>query len=143
MANEISVRSSLQIKNGNLTYLGQPTAFTANMVGTKGPTPGYVSATAAGVSVSLAALSILGGMCRIMNDDIAGTILEYGIYDTVTHKFYPLGEALAGETYILRLSRYLGAEFGTSPGTHTTGTTSLYVKGIGQAVNCLVEAFDA
>lgn len=140
MAQEIRVTSALSIKNGNLFYISQPGAFIANMAGTKGPTPGSVTVTTDGVDVSLAQLTALGGMCRVMNVDLTNKI-QIGPKDTGTGKFYPFMDLLPGETYTIRLSDFLGKD---EPGTGTFGGTgTFHAKSRNASCVLLVEAFDA
>jgi hypothetical protein len=141
MANEISVTSSLQINNGNLQYTSRPSAFRANMNGANGPVPGAVVASTSGTNVSFAPL-VKPGMCRIQNLDSTNYI-EWGLWDSGASKFYPLGEMFPGETYIIRLSRFLGYEQGPGTGTGTSGHgVSLRLKGVGGPCNAVVEAFE-
>lgn len=140
MANEAVINSTLQINKGNLSYLGRPTSFTATVTGTKGPTPGAISATLAGTQVDLSELT-QPGLCRIMNLD-ATNFVEYGIWDTENSVFFPLGELLPGESYVLRLSRNIQEEY-TGTGTGTTAPTNkLMFKANTAACVVLVEAFE-
>lgn len=146
MSSEVSVVCSLNIRgndtakaNINLNYQNQPTAFRADMTGGRGPTPGNVLVAVGGTDVSLAALSNFGGWCRIMNLDATNWV-DYGIYDSAGTEYFPLGELLAGEQVILRLSRKLGQEY-TGTGTGMGGTT-LHFRANTAACNVIVEAFD-
>ena len=137
MANEATVRSSLQIKVGNLTYQSQPTAFLADVSSANGPTPGVVAATTTGVNVSLSALTT-PGLCRVMNLDSTNYVI-LGVYDGAS--FFPLMELLPGESYVFRLYRNFGDEF---VGTGTpSDVNTLRVMGVGGTCNVLVEAFEA
>ena len=139
MADEAQVRSSLQIVEGKVDYRSQPTVFLANVAaGTKGPTPGALTATVAGIDVSLTELTT-PGLCRIMNLD--GTnFVEVGIWDGST--FYPLMDLLAGETFVIRLSAALGQEFGTGTGTTGGPVNTLRIKADTASCDVLVEAFE-
>ena len=134
MSNEAQIRSSLQISKGNLRYNSQPTAFRADVTGTNGPTPGAIAVATAGTNVDLSALTT-PGLCRLMNLD-ATNYVTWGIYDGVY--FFPLGEILPGETYVIRLSRILGSE---SPGTATGNRLRLVANTA--ACKVAVEAFEA
>lgn len=112
MANEARIHSSLQINKGNLKPRSSPTVFTATVTGTNGPTPGAIAVSTSGVNVDFSALTT-PGFCRIANLD-ATNYVTWGIYDGVY--FFPMGEILPGEFYVIRLSRSLGGE---SPGTGT------------------------
>ncbi len=134
MSNEARVQSSLQIKKGSLTYQSQPQAFNATVTGTNGPTPGAVTVTTVGTNVSLAQLTAMGGLCRLMNLD-ATNYVEYGVWNGAT--FFPLGELLPGETFVLRLSRNL--QYGASG---TAVTDSLRFRANTASVIVLCEIFD-
>ncbi len=138
MASEASIRTSLQIKSGKLEYRSQPTAFLADVSGSKGPTPGAIAATIAGVDVDLSELTV-NGLCRIMNLDDTNFI-EVGVWDGVS--FYPMMDLLAGESFVFRLSADLGKEFGTGTGTTGTDVNTLRIKADTASCDVLVEAFE-
>jgi hypothetical protein len=142
MANEARIQSSLQIRTGSIDYRSTPTAFSADVSGTMGPTPGAFAVSEAGTDVDLSQLDT-PGLAKITN--IGATDIEFGVYDPSigVHEFIPCLEWLAGETYVVRLSRFLGQEFGTGTGTAETGSNStLRVKSIGGAGKLQVEAFE-
>lgn len=143
MANEAIVSSSLTIRKGSLDYRSQPSQFTATVSGTIGPTPGAITVNASGgVSVDLSQLTT-PSLCRIQNLDTSN-VIDVGVWDPETTKFYPLLELLPGESFALRLSRNLGEESGGS-GTGTSGATTNRLRlrsNIGSCV-ALVEAFEA
>lgn len=151
MADEAQIRSSMEIKKGKIDYRSLPSAFLANVTGTKGPTPGAVTVTVFGTAIDLSELTT-PGLCRIMNID-ATNYVEYGIRDPETETFYPFGEILPGESYILRLSRNLAFEYygtgtgtgtGTGPDTGDVGaeTNVLWFRANTASVNVVVEAFE-
>lgn len=145
MSGEAQIRSSLQItkKTGaveQINYQGKPTSFNADVAGTKGPVPGAVTATVAGTDVDFSQLTT-PTLCRLQNQD-ATNFVEYGVWDPEGNTFYPLGELLPGETYVLRLSRNLQQEFGTGTGTTGAETNRLRLKADTASVNVLVEAFE-
>lgn len=141
MASEATIRTSLQIRKGNLTYQSQPTAFIADVAGTKGPVPGAISVSVPGIDVDLSELTT-PGLCRIQNLDSTNYV-TYGKYDTDSNRFHPLGEILPGETYVLRLSRYLNDEFiGTGTGTPAGSNSRLHLKADTASCNVLIEAFE-
>ena len=140
MADEASIRASLQIISGKLEYRSQPTVFTADVAGAKGPVPGALAASTAGTDVDFGELTT-PNLCRIMNLD-ATNFIEYGIWDPEGSTFYPLGELLAGEFTVLRLSRNLQEEYGTGTGTTGANTNRLRLKADTAACNVLVEAFE-
>ncbi len=141
MANEIQVRASLQIKKDNLDYSSKPTSFKADMTGSKGPSPGALTATVDGIDVDFSELTT-PGMCRIQNLD-PDNFVEYGIWDPEGSTFYPLGELLPGESYPLRLSRNLQEEFMTGTGTTGADTNRLRIKADTASCDVVVEAFEA
>jgi hypothetical protein len=141
MANEASIRSSLQIRKGNLNYQGQPTAFLGNVTGTKGPLPGAVSVPPGGINVDLSGLT-KPGYCRLQNLDAVATV-DYGIWDATSSTFFPVGEIQPGETYIIRFSRHLMEEyFGTGTGVLDPSDRFRLRSSVGTVV-VVVEAFEA
>lgn len=140
MANEATIRASLQIRKGNLTYQSQPSSFTANMGTAKGPAPGAITIPIAGVEINVSEFTT-PGLCRLMNLD-EDNFVEYGIFDTEADVFFPLGELLPGETYILRFSRNLKEEYaGTGTGT-SAPTNKLWFKANTAPCVVLVEIFE-
>lgn len=140
MANEATVRVSLTVRKGNVFYQSRPEAFLADVSVGKGPSPGVVTCNAGGTIVSLSELA-QPGLCRLSNQSASGYI-EYGVWDPETSVFYPFGEILPGESYVVRLSRNFGVEYaGTGTGT-TADTNRLFVKGVDGATVVLVECFD-
>lgn len=141
MANEATIRNSLQIVKGELNYQSKPTSFLADVSmasGVKGPTPGNILAALAGTDVDLSALGT-PGLCRIQNLD-ATNYVTYGIWNGVD--LYPLGELLAGEVTIFRLARDIEEEYGTGTGTTGTAINKLRFRANTAACNVLVEAFE-
>ncbi len=144
MSNEIRVQISLQIRdtNSSLFYQSQPSAFLADRTGTRGPTPASIVVTVAGVTVSLAQLTALGGMCWMQNLDLTNYV-EYGVYDPDTTEFYPFGELLPGEVNLVRLSRFLGEEMGAGTGSGTSGSGVLFqMRAVGGSCVVRCDAFD-
>lgn len=148
MSGEAKIHVSLQITKadaaGNVNYRSYPTQFDADVDGALGPTPGAILASIYGTDVDLSQLTV-PGICRLSNQD-SDNFVTYGIYDPEADKFYPLGELLPGEFYILRLSRDLGWEStGSGTGTGTTGpqTNRLRVQADTAACAVLIEAFEA
>lgn len=140
MANEARLQVSLQIRNGTQNYQSRPSAFAADVSSPGGPSPGQITATEEGTDVDLSELTT-PGLCRIMNLD-ATNYVEYGIREPATLSFYPLGELLPGESFVLRLSRNLGEEYvGTGTGT-SASTNFLHFKANGDSCRVLVEAFE-
>ena len=141
MANEASIRVSLTIRKDNLFYQSQPSFFQADITGTaKGPVPGAMAVPTTGKIVDFGELTI-PGLCKLHNLDETNYV-EYGIYDPQIDVFYPLGEIMAGEVYVIRLSRNLLEEY-TGTGTGTTAATNKFMlKAQGASCNCVIEAFE-
>lgn len=142
MASEIQVRVGLGIRKDNLQYQSQPQAFNADMVTStpKGPVPGAFSVSVDGTACDLSQLTT-PGFAKIQNLDSTNYV-EYGIRDVSSNLFYPLGELLPGEVYVLRFSRNLLEEY-DSPGTGTTGPVNqLWFKANTAACVVTVEAFE-
>lgn len=139
MSNEIQVRASLQIKNGNQQVQTQPTAFYANQSRVGGPDPGGITVPTTGTDVSFAALT-QPGMCRISNLDAVSTLIvgiKFGSF------FYPLMDVLPGEFYVLRLSQFLGKEvFGTGTGVASSSAT-LHALATPASLRANFEAYEA
>ena len=147
MSGEATLQISLQINKadatGNVNYRSYPTQFNADVDGALGPTPGAFVVSIYGTDADLSELSV-PGLCRLTNQDPTNFI-TYGIYDPEADKFYPLGELLAGEFYVLRLSRELGWEFaGAGTGTGTTGPYTNTLRFVADTASCnvLMEAFE-
>lgn len=133
MANTVTISTQLKIvdANGNAIYQSLPTSFTGTQTATNGPSPGMVTATTSGVTVSLAQLST-AAYGRIRNTDPTNFV-TVGLYDGTT--FRPFCELLPGESYPLRLSRTLL--------TANAGADVLRVKADTNSCNVLFEIFDA
>lgn len=143
MANEIRIQLSMRIAKGNLLYQPPAITFTANLAGTKGPTPGSLTITTDGVDIPLSELNTMGGIARIVNID-PDNFITVGIKDMTTEAFYPLVELLPGEGYPLRLSRFLGDELGTGSGSGTVGSNSvLHAKADTADCDAIFDIFDA
>lgn len=104
MADEARVQVSVQVNdtNTNKSYQSDNTAYNEDITTPTGPSPGTVSATTAGVSVTFTGLST-PGLCVLKNMD--GTnYVEYGIWDGVT--FHELGELPPdNKPQVIKLSR--------------------------------------
>jgi len=144
MAREASVRIGLNIRklSGSITLMDEniSAGFTADVDGTKGPTPGALTIPTGGKAVSFEELST-PSLCVLKNSD-ATNYVSYGIYDPQTDVYYPLGELLPGESYVLRLSRDLQEEYvGTGTGT-TAANNQFFMKADGADVEVTVKAFE-
>ena len=139
MSNEATIQYSLTILNGNLRYQPASITFRATVTGTKGPVPGAISVTTAGVDVDFSEL-VQPALCKFTNLD-STNFVSYGIWDGTS--FYPLGELLPGESYPLRLSRDLGEEFGTGTGTTGAAINKLRFKANTATCDVSIEAFES
>ena len=140
MSNEAQIRSSLSIVSDNLTYRSQPTAYNADVAGSKGPVPGAIAVSTVGTDVDFSELTT-PALCKIQNLDDTNFV-EYGIWDPEGSTFYPLGELLPGEFSVLRLSRNLQQEFGTGTGTTGADTNRLRFRADTATLQVSVEAFE-
>ena len=141
MANEATVRVFLQVNNGNQQYRAPAEAFHADMTGDQGPTPGsFLAATAPGTDVDLSHVGIPGGLVKVKNIDTVNFV-SYGPFDPDTGVFYFWGELRPGESFVWRMSRFLGGE---EVGTGTSGSDKTF-RFVANAQPCqvLVEAFSA
>lgn len=138
MTDEITIRQSMEILNGNTKYRAYPTDFKTDMAGTKGPSPGAVTVTPAGTDIDLTELASTG-WCRIYNQD-ATNYVTFGIRDE--GRFYPIQDVQPGEFQIVELSRFLGSVFDTGTGTATIDTVQWCVKAHDADCDILVEAFE-
>lgn len=139
MTREIRFNYGLQIDKDNLHYRPAAIQFSADMDTASGPTPGVITATTHGTTVSFAGITT-PGVCTITNLD-ATNYVEVGIWDGAS--FFPLMEVLPGESWPLRLSRFLGSEYGTStPGTATQTGNVLRVRAHLASCKVVVSAFN-
>lgn len=130
MTNEFRITAAVQLRNGNISVNTLPVSYNANQTTANGPTPGMVTATTSGVTVSLAQLTT-PGFLMIQNTD-ATNYVQYGLY--ISSTFYPLGELLPGEVNVLRLARDIL--------TANTGAAVLRLKSNTASCLVLVQAFD-
>lgn len=138
MAVTATVVTSLTITASNVAkYISQPAQFSATIASFKGPSPGAILVSTSGTDVDLSQLASYG-LCAIRNDD-ADNYVEFGIWDGAT--FFPLGELLPGECFIIRLSRNLGNEYGVGTGTTGPGINTWRFKANTAACIVVIEAF--
>ncbi len=128
MSNEARIQISLQIRQQGIAgaagkfFQSNPTQFGADVGGPNGPSPGSLLVPTAGLDINFSQLKFPGGFCWFQNLDNTNYV-EWGAFDPAIHKFYPIGELLPGELYLIRLSRWLGIEYGS--GHLGTGTGSV------------------
>ena len=145
MADEAQLHVNLFINkdDGIVQYQSYPQVFIADVDGAKGPTPGSFTASVYGTAVDLSALTV-PGLCWFRNQDPANYV-TYGIEDPDTDSFFPLGEALAGEFFAIRLSRAIGQVWDAGgTGTGTSGTSDQRLMFYADTADCqvTVEAFE-
>ena len=133
---QITIRSNVSVLKGALSYISNQ-QFRATMAGEKGPSPGSFVATAAGVDVDLTNLTNPGIAVLKNIDDEFGAV--YGVLDG--SDFFPLGDLLPGEQYVIRLSQFLGQTLGSGTGTGGPAV-AFHIRGIGGDANVSVEAFE-
>lgn len=140
MANEIAIRVSMTVRNGNIDYSSRPTAFNVTQSVAEGPTPGMVLVSEDGTDIDLSQLTT-PGWTRFQNYSTTNFV-AIGRWDPVENRFYPFLELKPGEHCIVRLSRHVEEEYvGTGTGTVAAATT-LRAKANGGSVNLLVESFN-
>lgn len=139
MTNEANITASLRITSGTLQYTSEPGTYTADVAGVKGPTPGALTATVAGIDVDLSELTI-PGFCVLQNLDEINYV-TWGIKDPDTLVFYPLGELLPGEVNLIRLARDIGQEEGTG-GDAGPQSNTLHFLADTDSCNIVVSAFE-
>ena len=141
--NEATLRIYLQIRKNNIDYRSYPQAYSANVAGNNGPTPGSVLISTSVTDINLSQL-VTPGLCRIQNMDTVNFV-EWGTHNLVTNVFSPLGEILPGESYVIRLSRFLGKSLpiGSGTGTISGSNIKFAMKADYAPCICKIEAFDA
>lgn len=140
MADEISIRSTIQIVKAGITYQNRGGDFKKDLTNSKGPSPGAITATVTGVLVDLSELSSFGA-CIIKNYDITNKV-EIGFY--ISGVFYPFKEIGPKEEWVHYFSENLGEQYGTA-GTGTVGPAlvdPLLVRAINSSCQISVEAFE-
>ncbi len=142
MSNEIQVRWTLQVRNGNTDYRPPQVSFNADQVVAGGQTPGYILVTTYGTDINLSQITSPGGWCTITNLDQTNFV-EVGVWDPVFGIFLAFAELLPGESFPVRLSRYLGQQIGTGSGTATSNpAATLRLKATVSPCYCIVNAFN-
>ena len=131
MANEWTIQSTATVSNGNLKYSHRPAAFRLTQTTKNGPTPGAVSATTSGVTVSLAQLTT-PGIVILTNTD-ATNYVSIGLYTGGT-TYRPFAEIAAGESYVFKLARDIL--------TANTADSVLRLKADTATCIVMVQAFD-
>lgn len=125
MANEITVNASIKVLNGSLSFNSAPTSYRATQTTKKGPSPGSVTVTTSGVTVSLAALTT-PGIAHFINLD-ATNYVRYGLY--IASTFYPFGKLKPGESAVLRLSDDI----------LTANTAAAVLRFVANTATCIVQ----
>jgi hypothetical protein len=116
VADEATISCQLTIQKGHLQYTSLPASYTETVNGTKGPTPGAITASIEGTFIDLSQLT-RPGLCVFINLDTTNFV-TLGVYDG--GNFFPVIELRPGKPQRVRLSRYVNQEFvGTGTGTNT------------------------
>lgn len=141
MANEVTVRVSLQIKKDALYHTSIPTGYSDDMSVAKAPSPGGLTIPVYGKIIPLTEIDT-PGYCWMQNLDETNYV-EYGVYDAQTDVFYPFGELLpGGKPQLVYLSRNFREEYvGTGTGTTSEGN-HLYMKADTADCNVVIYAFE-
>lgn len=139
MANEATVRASLTVRAGQVTYQNPTTTYRADMAAPNGPTPGSVTCGVMGTDINLAQL-VEPGLCHLKNLD-AVNYVEVGIWDPAGGTFTPFLELLPGEFVVVRLTRNLGEQYASGAGTDAP-TRFLRIMANTAPCKVLVEAFE-
>lgn len=146
MAREITVRSSLSIRVPAVAfdYRSAPTQFVADLVTAtpKGPTPGAITVGTSHTVIDLSQLTT-PGMAWLQNQDDENFV-EVGVYLSWLSLFIPVLELLPGETYPVRLARFLGEDLDPTTGTGTADShvPQLAMKAVGGACIVRVDVFE-
>lgn len=140
MSREATILSSLRIAKGKLVYQSNPTAFYVDVTTAKGPVPGAIAATVAGVDVDLSGLTT-PSLCRLMNLDDTNFV-TVGAYEPTGSSFIPFMEIGPGETYVIKLSQSFGQQWAGTGTADEAGVVSLHIKADTDACVVLVEAFE-
>jgi hypothetical protein len=141
MSQEIRIQATLQVTNPPVQYYSQPGVSIANQVGVGGPAPGTVLAGVGGININFGPLTT-PACCRIQNYDTVNFI-TYGVFDAESNEFYPLGEALPGESYVIRLSRHMKTVYPPT-GTGSPGAPlSFHIRADRAPCLVQVDAFQA
>ena len=146
MADEARITVGMQIRktSDGITVMDvrKSSSFSVDVSGTKGPSPGAITALVTGTVVDLSQLTIPGLVWITSLDDDEGNYVEYGIYDPQLDVFYPLGEVGPGESWPLKFTRNLLEEY-SNTGTGTTAATNKFmVKAFNASAIVSVEAFE-
>lgn len=155
MSNEARVQSALSIRKTDpnglvlIDYASRPSGFLADVAGAKGPVPGALTIQRNFTIISLSQLNS-PGFCRFANlglySGAAATgdtgLIEVGFYDANSPEFYPFLEIYPGESFVVRLSRFLNREITTGTGTTPHGNSVLAAKATGAPTILLAEAFE-
>lgn len=153
MANEATLNVGLSIRKISeedgqtilMDYRPPVAAFTADVDGTNGPTPGAIQVTNVGRDISLAQLSVPGFyVVRNIDTDLTNWV-EWGIWDPETATFYPLNMCYPGESFPARFSLNVAHQYGTGPGSGATGplTNRVRFRSLKATCRIVVEAFEA
>ena len=130
MTNEFTIKSGLTLSNGSLTHQTYTNSFQCDQTTKNGPTPGAISVTTSGVTVSLSQLTTPGIV--VMRNLDATNYVRWGLY--ISSTFYPCGKIKPGEQYVFRLASDI----------LTANSGAAVLRMVANSATCIVkvEAFD-
>jgi hypothetical protein len=135
MAGTVTANVSIKIVSGNLVDQPLPSAFVdsnVNLVNpAKGPVPGALTVPVGGVAVVLSQLVTPGYVWMCNLDPV--NFVEFGVYDSVTGAYYPVGilaPGVNGQQFpcFFKLSPNFGHAQKPGTGTYASDACSLYLK---------------
>jgi hypothetical protein len=143
MANEVSIRTSLQVKAENINFQS-PSVNSGDDLGVfKGPCVGTISVTTAGTPIDFTQMERVG-WCFIQNQSTESYV-DYGIYITSLGEFFPLFEIPPGVAVVTKFSKFFTTEYdveGTGTGT-TNSISEFMMKARTADANVLLQCFDS
>lgn len=141
MADKATIQSSLRIQSGGLDYRSYPTSYQSDVSGSKGPTPGAITATIDGNNIDLSELTT-PGWCEIRNLDQTNFI-EVGLWDESVGEFHPFIEVGPEEHQIIKISRNFGESYAVT-GTGTVDSDiEMRVRANTASCEVYIGAFEA
>jgi len=144
MANEIRYGCGLTIvkSSANIKQIDNDAIVVTDMLGSRGPAIGSVMVPTSGYNVDLeATLQYLGGMCKMKNKGV--NLVVAGVFDPSTSHFFSFLDLIPDEPQVVRLSRYLCAEFaGTGTGSLSSPQTQFWLVAENATTEVHVEAYD-
>lgn len=139
MSNEIQVRASLTVRNGNQQFISNPQSCQDDQTGI-GRECITVQASLSGTDVTFTLTD--PGWYAIACIGTEADYVEYGIWDPQLAVFHPWGEVSPGDVSVGKFSRNFGEEYAaTGTGTMTI-KNNLRVKAYGAACKVQIDAVE-